>query len=103
VANTLTESVRLAFDFPKSVTLLSGEEKWEGTLAEGEEHVIKIMVRTLSNDPIKIVGKATIGDGAIVQQQMLILNAQKEKPAPPPDPPVKRKRGQDQILEFKGE
>ncbi len=99
------EKVELAIDLPPSVSLVSGDIKWDGSIAVGEKKAVKAFIRTLSNIPAKVVGKGiahfTHG-GSVTQQEILLLNPPQEKASSPRDVPIKRKQGGETLLEFRG-
>lgn len=104
-ANVTVEKIELALDLPPSVSLVSGEVKWDGTIAIGEKKDIKASIRTLSNIPAEVIGRATayfLHGGSVDQREALLLNPPPEKVKPRLEPTIKRKQGRETILEFRG-
>ena len=102
-ANIDSNQVDLAFDLPANLSLVKGEEKWEGDLKKGETKKIEVIVESQDRLPKKIVGKATLHlkEGAtFVQQSSLTLDDPKTI-NPLPAPPDERMQGDEKILEFK--
>jgi hypothetical protein len=103
-AHVDSNQVALSIDLPIGISLVEGKDQWEGALKKGETKKIEIIVENQRHQPQKIVGKATLhlmeGE-TFVQQSTLILNDPKTK-SPLPAPSVKRKQGEEKILEFKG-
>ena len=97
--------IELMIDLPPSALLVSGEVKWVGTITVGEKKALTAFIRTGSNIPAKVIGVASVylpQGGLITQQETVLLHPPLEKALPPPEPPIKRKRGNETILEFKG-
>lgn len=104
-ANIDSNQVELAFDLPGNLSLVEGEEKWEGTLKKGETRKIEVIVENKDDLPKKVVGKATLHlkEGAtFVQQSSLTLDGPKPDPSLP-IPFIQRKQGNEEILEFKAQ
>jgi hypothetical protein len=104
-ANVDSNQVALSIDLPVGIFLVEGEDQWEGSLKKGETKKIEIIVENQRRNPQKIIGKATLhlmeGE-TFVQQSTLTLGDPKTK-SPLPTPSVKRKQGEEKILEFKGQ
>lgn len=102
-ANIDSNQIDLAFDLPGNLSLVEGEEKWEGSLKKGETKKIEVVVENQDRLPKKIVGKATLHlkEGAtFVQQSSLTLDDPKTS-APHPALPEGRMQGDEKIREFK--
>jgi len=92
----------LAIVLPPSVSLISGEVKWNGQIAVGEKKEIKALIRTLSNNPEKVIGFAEVSlpqGGFMTQQETVLLNTPQETRSP--EPLKKPKQEHDTIFEFK--
>ena len=101
-ANIDSNQVELTFDLPGNLSLVKGEEKWEGALKKGETQKIEIIVENQDDLPKKVIGKATLRlrEGAtFVQQSSLTLNDPKTEPSLPT--PSESRQGDEKILEFK--
>jgi hypothetical protein len=105
-ANIDSDQVKLSFDLPGGLSFVKGEEEWEGALKKGESKKIEIIVENQIQKSQKVTGKATLhlnGGETFLQQNTITLGDPKEKSSPPPPAPsVKRKQGEENILEFKG-
>lgn len=103
-ANVDSDQVKLSIDLPIGLSLVEGVDQWEGALKKGETKKMEVIVENQNRNPQKITGKATLhlNEGeTFVQQSTLILNDAKAKSSLP-GPSVKRKQGEENILEFKG-
>lgn len=58
--------IRVAFILPDGVTILGGEDTWEGSLAKGESRDLRISIRVPDHEAYVVIGSATIQypDGA---------------------------------------
>lgn len=104
-ANIDSDQVKLSFDLPAGISFVKGEEAWEGSLKMGEIKKIEIVVENQNHTSQKITGKATLhlGEGGtFLQQSTLTLGDLKAKAPPLPAPSIKRKQGEENLLEFKG-
>ncbi|MBI3358608.1 MAG: hypothetical protein HY037_03335 [Nitrospirae bacterium] len=99
------EKVELVIDLPPSVALVSGEVRWDGTIAVGEKKAIKVFIRTVSTIPARVIGAASVyfpQGGSVKQQETVLLNPPQEKALPIPGPLKKPRQEHDTIFEFKG-
>ncbi len=105
VANISVESVVLSFHLAESLALVEGEKEWTGSIPSGEKKTLKVFVQTVSSLPGKVIGEATVHlpeGGSFVQQSTIILNPEEKEGPPPRPPPIRWKRGNETILEFRG-
>lgn len=97
----LTE-VALSLDLSADLALIEGSGTWTGPLRKGETQKVEVVVQSPDRAEREVVGKAAIrlAEGeTFLQKSVLTLNKPKSKSTPPP---VKRKEGGEEILEFKG-
>jgi hypothetical protein len=103
-ANVDISRVDLSIELPPGLSLIEGDEDWEGSLKKGEIKQIEWLIQSPNEAPHKIIGKAVIELSAgekFVEKATLTLNEAKSD-TPRRAPSVKRKEGGETILEFKG-
>lgn len=103
-ANVDISHVDLSIELPLGLSLVEGEEEWEGPLKKGETKQIEFIVQSPNKAPHQVTGKAVIELTAgekFVEKATLTLNEVKSD-SPRRAPFVKRKEGGETILQFKG-
>ncbi|MDC4205936.1 MAG: hypothetical protein MPW17_05225 [Candidatus Manganitrophus sp.] len=103
-ANIDISHVDLSLELPLGLSLVEGEEEWEGPLKKGETKQIELIVQSPNKAPHQVTGKAVIELTAgekFVEKATLTLNEAKSD-SPRRAPSVKRKEGGETILQFKG-
>lgn len=103
-ANVDISHVDLSLELPLGLSLVEGEEAWEGPLKKGETKQIEFIVQSPNKAPHQVTGKAVIELTAgekFVEKATLTLNEAKSD-SPRRAPFVKRKEGGETILQFKG-
>lgn len=103
-ANVDISHVDLSLELPLGLSLVEGEEEWEGPLKKGETKQIEFIVQSPNKAPHQVTGKAVIELTAgekFVEKATLTLNEVKSD-SPRRAPFVKRKEGGETILQFKG-
>lgn len=103
-ANIDSRKVSLSISLPLGLSLIDGDEKWEGLLKKGETKSVKLVIQNLRGFSQEITSVATVflkSGETYVQRNRLILNpSPREVPIPPP--PILGKEGGKPILQFKG-
>lgn len=102
-ANVDIGRVDLSLELPPGLSLIEGEEEWEGAMKRGETKQIEWIIQSPNEAPHKVTGKAVIELNAgekFVEKATLTLNEGKSD-TPRRTPSVKRKEGGETILEFK--
>lgn len=95
--------IELSIELSPGLTLIKGEEKWDGPLRKGETKTMEVVVQNPSDVLHKIAGIAIIylkEGGAFVERSAVILNGKKDE-SPLRGPSLKRKNQGETILEFK--
>lgn len=103
-ANIDSDQVKLSIDLPAGLSLVEGIDQWEGSLKKGETKKIEAVVENPRHSAQRVTGVATLQlneGGTFVQRSMLTLDEPKTNSSPPA-PSIKRKQGEENILEFKG-
>jgi hypothetical protein len=97
--------VELATELSPGLSILKGEPDWEGPLKKGETRKIELVIRNPGHTGSQVIEKATIrldGGATFVERSTLPLDGPQNK-APTRAPSIKRKQGEENIREFKGE
>lgn len=104
VANVDVRHVALSLELPPGLSLVDGEEGWEGTLGKGQTQKMEWTIQNPNQIPQKVTGKAVVelnGGEKFVEQATLTLHEAKSD-TPLRAPSIKHKEGGETILEFKG-
>jgi hypothetical protein len=99
--------VRLRVQLPEGIQITQGGKNWAGPLAKGEEKVIRIHLKVSDQTEHRIFGFASIEfpDGTkLSKSAMVTIEAQgTSKQKGHAEPPVKKNRFNENVIELPGE
>src|SRR5579884_3381690 len=104
-ANTDISRVELSIELSSGLSLVKGDQAWEGPIKKGETQQVEFVVQSRGSSPQRVTGKAIIhldAGGEMIERSTLNLNGA-PKDSTSHSPAIKRKQEGESIHEYKGE
>jgi|GEM_PF-2441323 len=104
-ANTDISRVELSIELSSGLSLVKGDQAWEGPIKKGETQQVEFVVQSRGSSPKRVTGKAVVhldAGGKMIERSTLNLNGA-PKDSTSHSPAIKRKQEGESIHEYKGE